>query len=769
MHAKTLASRGISGFCVLALALLLASCKIGRDPSYTVGGTVSGLNGAGLVLQNNGGDNLAISANGAFTFSTPLKKHASYSVTVLTQPSGQTCTVANGSGSIGGDKVTNVAVTCVSNGFTVGGTVSGLTGTGLVLQNNGGNDRAISVNGAFTFSATLANAATYSVTVLTPPSGQGCSVANGSGSIAGANVTNVSVACAAPPAAPILSLGFGVKELKFTWPAVGGADFYRLLENPDGVSGYSQVATNIAALSYNHSIPVHRRLNASYIVEACNIGGCTPSFAQTLGPNSLTQAIGYFKASNTGVGDQFGFSVALSGDGNTLAVGAPNEDSSSTGINSAPNELAANAGAVYVFTKSAGSWLQQAYVKASNAGANASFGISVALSGDGNTLAVGARSEASSTTGINSTPDQSAPSAGAVYVFTRTTGNWSQQAYVKASNTESGDFFGSAVALSGDGNTLAVGAVFESSALIGVTPGIVNEATAGNAAFFAGAVYVYARIAGSWSQQAYVKASNTESADLFGNSVALSGDGSTLAVGAPLEDSSLTGVFPGSVNETTSGNAATNSGAVYVYTRNAGTWSQQAYVKASNTGEGDNFGNSVALSGDGNTLAVGAPFEDSSSTGINSTPNESATDAGAAYVYSRSAGTWSQQAYVKASNAGAGDNFGTSIALSGDGNALAVGAPLEDGGGTGIGSTPDELAIDAGAAYFYTRSTGTWSQQTYVKASNPDTLDNFGTSVALNSDGNTLAVGAKLEDGSSTGIGGTPDNSAANAGAVYLY
>jgi hypothetical protein len=298
----------------------------------------------------------------------------------------------------------------------------------------------------------------------------------------------------------------------------------------------------------------------------------------------------------------------------------------------------------------------------------------------------------------------------------------------------------------------------------------VNEATAGNAAFAAGAVYVYARIAGSWSQQAYVKASNTESADLFGNSVALSGDGNTLAVGAPLEDSGLTGVTAGPVNEAASGNAASNSGAVYVFARTGTTWSQQAYVKASNTGEGDNFGNSVALSGDGNTLAVGAPFEDSSSTGINSTPDESATDAGAAYVYSRSAGTtWSQQAYVKASNAGARDNFGTSIALSGDGNALAVGAPLEDGGGTGIGSTPDESAIDAGAAYFYTRSTGTWLQQTYVKALNTDTLDNFGTSVALNSDGNTLAVGAQLEDGSSTGIGGPPNNSAANSGAVYLY
>jgi len=103
---------------------------------------------------------------------------------------------------------------------------------------------------------------------------------------------------------------------------------------------------------------------------------------------------------------------------------------------------------------------------------------------------------------------------------------------------------------------------------------------------------------------------NGEGADLFGTSVALSGDGNTLAVGAPGEDSALTGVRAGIVSEATSGNGASNSGAVYVFARTGTTWLQQAYVKASNTGEGDNFGNSVALSGDGNMLAVGAPFED---------------------------------------------------------------------------------------------------------------------------------------------------------------
>jgi len=761
MHASTPLSRGISGICVLALALLLASCKASKQQNFTVGGAVSGLTGTGLVLQINGGSDLAISTNGSFTFPAKLKKDASYNATVLTQPSGQSCTVANGTGTVS-TNVSNVAVACAASGSTVGGTVSGLTGAGLMLQNNGGNDLAISADGPFTFPTAMASGANYDVAVFTQPSGQGCSVANGSGNIAGANVTNVEVTCAGAPAAPTLSLGFGVKELRFTWPAVGGADFYRLLENPDGVSGFIQVATNVTALSYNHTIPVHRRLNAEYILEACNIGGCTPSLSLTLGTN-LTQAIGYVKASNPGVSDEFGRSVALSGDGNTLAVGAPNEGSSTTGINSTPNESAANAGAVYVFARSAGTWLQQAYVKASNTGAGDAFGIAVALSSDGDTLAVGAWNEDSGSTGVNSTPNESAPDAGAVYVYARTAGTWSQQAYVKASNSEAMDIFGNSVALSGDGNTLAVGAVFESSALTGVTAGIVTEAAAANFASFAGAVYVYTRNAGAWSQQAYVKASNTETMDLFGNSVALSGDGNTLAVGAVWEASGSIGI------NSTPNESAFGAGAVYVYTRAAGTWSQQAYVKASNTGASDEFGTSVALSGDGNTLAVGAPFEAGSGTGIGSASNESAANAGAAYVYNRIGATWSQQAYVKASNTQAGDNFGTAVALSGDGNALAVGTPFEDSSGTGIDSTPDELTENSGAAYFYARTAGSWSQRAYVKAPNPEHTDKFGTSVALSGDGNTLAVGAQLEDGSSTGVGNTPNNSAMNAGAVYLH
>ena len=170
-----------------------------NDPTFSIGGTVSGLAGSGLVLQNNGGNNLTISADGAFSFSTEVADGGSYAATVLTQPSdpSQTCTVSNGTGTVSGAAVTNVMVTCVTDTFTVGGSVTGLAGSGLVLQNNAGDDLTISANGAFTFSTALDDASAYAVTVLTQPGSpmQTCSVTDGAGSLAGANVTNVTVTC----------------------------------------------------------------------------------------------------------------------------------------------------------------------------------------------------------------------------------------------------------------------------------------------------------------------------------------------------------------------------------------------------------------------------------------------------------------------------------------------------------------------------------------------------------------------------------------------
>ena len=164
---------------------------------YTVSGTVSGLVGT-VVLQNNGADNLSVSANGAFTFATGIADGASYIVTVKTQPSGQTCTASNNTGTIAAANVTNVSVVCAENTFTVGGTVSGLTGTGLVLQDNSADNLSIASDGTFTFAAPVADGGGYTVTVKTQPTNpnQTCTASSNTGTIAGANVTNVSVVCA---------------------------------------------------------------------------------------------------------------------------------------------------------------------------------------------------------------------------------------------------------------------------------------------------------------------------------------------------------------------------------------------------------------------------------------------------------------------------------------------------------------------------------------------------------------------------------------------
>jgi hypothetical protein len=192
----------------LTAALLFGACSNGRGsvdsgeqvapPKVSIGGTVNSLVGSGLVLQNNGGDDLAVNANGAFSFTTTVDAGSPYNVTIKTQPTGQACSVSNPSGNAGTSNVTSVAVNCATGSFTVGGTVSGLNGSGLVLRNNGGDDLAIASNGSFTFATELASGSTYEVTVATQPTNppQTCTVADGSGTGAGTSIRTVKVTCA---------------------------------------------------------------------------------------------------------------------------------------------------------------------------------------------------------------------------------------------------------------------------------------------------------------------------------------------------------------------------------------------------------------------------------------------------------------------------------------------------------------------------------------------------------------------------------------------
>jgi hypothetical protein len=505
------------------------------------------------------------------------------------------------------------------------------------------------------------------------------------------------------------------------------------------VNGVDVVSGNASA-----PIPLVVGENTVTVIVTAEDGVSTGTYTVTVtraSANEFAQQA-YIKASNPGDADQFGYSIALSGD--TLAVGAFHEDSGATGIGGdGSDSTAPQSGAVYIFIRDGAGWSQQAYIKASNTESKDRFGISLALSGD--TLAVGAYWEDSSAIGIDGDEnDNSQTDAGAVYVFTRSGTVWTQQAYLKASNTGNGDAFGWSVALSGD--TLAVGATGEASD---------GSSQSNNDLSNAGAAYVFTRSGTKWTQQAYLKASNIGSDDSFGYSVALDGD--TLAVGADREASKSTGIDGDQTD-----NSLANAGAVYVYTRSGMTWSQQAYIKASNTGSNDVFGWSLALFDD--TLAVGAAGEASGNGDQN---DDSASSAGAAYVFTRSGAAWSQQDYIKASSAGEADQFGWSLSLTGD--ILAVGAPREDSSATGVGGDQGNDGLpDSGAAYLFIRSGTVWSQQDYVKPAVTDNGDLFGYSVALS--GDTLAAGAPGEDGSATGVDGdATDNSLGGSGAAYVF
>jgi hypothetical protein len=485
--------------------------------------------------------------------------------------------------------------------------------------------------------------------------------------------------------------------------------------------------------------------------------------------------VGYIKASNPSERAQFGDAIALSGDGNTLAVGARAESSAAAGINGNQTDASAfSSGAVYVFARAGDRWVQQAYLKASNPGINDQFGHLVALSADGNILAVSAPFEDSRATGVDGDQaDNSLEQSGAIYVFARRGAVWFQQAYLKASNpgeAEDGDQFGFSLALSDDGTTLAAGAISEDSA-----DARINGNQADNTANNAGAVYVFARTGSRWSQQAYVKSSSPNGADandLFGYSVGLSADGNTLAVGA-YDEAGSSNIINGPED-----NNAPGTGAVFVFTRSGASWSRQAYLKASTQDRADSLGAWVAISDDGNTVAAGAPDEDSLTTGINTVETGHSgrigtlddISVGAAYVFIRSGTKWFQQASFKASNSGIEDWFGVRLALSGDGNTLAVSAPNEDGAAKGInGRQDDNSAGEAGALYLFTRAGATWTFQSYVKGSNTEAFDEFSSGVALSRNG-ALAVGARSEDGGARGANGNGnDNSVTGSGAVYLF
>jgi hypothetical protein len=521
-------------------------------------------------------------------------------------------------------------------------------------------------------------------------------------------------------------------------------------------------------------------MSTDYFVLASSSGEFELSSEATISTDDINKMIGYFKTSNTGEGDYFGENgVALSGDGHILAVGAYGESNSASGVITDGSEVSDvgtinESGAVYIFSNNSGKWIQTAYVKASNPSSYSGFGFDLALSDDGTTLVVGAYGESNGAAGVfmNSsdiTDSSTLTESGAVYVFNYNDGAWIQSAYIKASIPGESEYFGGRVALSGDGSTLVVTASDENNGLTGViTDGSETRQEIGTASS-SGAVYSYSKntdgtwvqtayikapettMAGFgysaalsfngdtlavgnaeeqvyifnassdiWSQTTYLEASNKSSNDSFGSNLSLSHDGNTLAVSASKEDNSATGIFTDNSESAGDISKENDSGAVYLFTNSSVGWTQSAYIKASNTESSDYFGHSIALSGDGNILAVGAYREDNSATGIIIDGSEStatggdidtATDSGAVYLFTNNDGVWIQSAYIKASNTGAGDDFGYGLALTNDGTTLAVGARLEDSSQTGIITDGtenkqteeggDDTAYGSGAVYVY--------------------------------------------------------------------
>lgn len=406
------------------------------------------------------------------------------------------------------------------------------------------------------------------------------------------------------------------------------------------------------------------------------------------------------QASLTAPSTYFGISVGISG--NTAVIGSRN--------------------GAYVFVANNGVWSTEAFLPTPSTITNddSSFGQVVAISGD--TIAVGAFCE--------QVPGSFA-CRGAVYVFTRQDGVWTQQAHITPPHPQNLDF-GSSLGLSGD--TIVVGCDDSSNAK-GVN-GNENDTSAPDS----GAAYVYTRSGTEWTQQAYLKASNSEAGDDFGispdfNSVAIDGD--TIVVTAVGESSDATGV-----NGNQNDNSAPGSGAAYVFVRSGGVWTQQAYLKG-NSPLNEEFGWSVAISGD--TIAVGEVGDASSATGVNGDPtNQSAPGSGAAFVFVRAAGTWTPQAYLKASNTDANDDFGANVAVSGD--RIVVGSPFERSASPGVnGDQSDNSVRNAGAGYLFLRTGSAWSQEAYLKAATIFQDAQFSTGLAVS--GDTIISGTIVGSG----------------------
>ena len=427
----------------------------------------------------------------------------------------------------------------------------------------------------------------------------------------------------------------------------------------------------------------------------------------------------------------------------TLAgcTGGDEEDESGVDLTEPPNDSSSS---TQTLEDSTPLTQQVAKLIASDGDERDSFGSSVAVSEDGSTAIIGAPRD----------EDPNGRHAGSVYVFSVSADNWGQQAKVTPDNGAKNDRFGSSVAVSNDGSTAIIGATGARSS------------------------YVYESSGGSWSQQAKVTPDNGAKNDRFGSSVTVSNDGSTAIIGSLGENNS-------------NGESA---GSAYVFEGSGSTWDKHDKIIADDGAKNDTFGAQVAVSGDGSTAIIGAPYGD----------NSNGRDAGSAYVFRASGGSWSQQAKLSADDGGSFQYFGWVVAVSGDGSTALIGATAPEAksvyvfkasGGSWTQQTkfstnysdgfPSSVAMSsdgttaiigaqddsgpsgggAGAAYIFRASGGSWSQQPKLVADDGDSSDQFGAQVAVSGDGSTVIIGAPADE-DPNGSGTKPGT---GAGSAYVF
>lgn len=541
-------------------------------------------------------------------------------------------------------------------------------------------------------------------------------------------------ASAPPPVSEVWVQVDGIKALRLEWvPAAGAETQFLQIEWP-GVDEAAWPLIEVAPGTGSHRLEVFVPVatSARFRIRSCNLTGCSESPWATV--PDLASAVGYVKAGQALSGDWFGHAVALSGDGSRLAVASWLDDGTVGGID--PTQVPSpgfDAGAIEVYRHEGGSWQREAVIKAPTPGWGDRFGTDLALSDDGQVLITGVPNEDGSGSGVGSNPSvRGAWDSGAAQVYERgADGQWRHVAYLKADVATAYRQFGQHVALSGDGLWAAV-------------------SERGNSAMRA---HLFKRTGSGWAAAASLPSVGNRIDDLGGRRLALDRLGRTLVFGVGTDTAGGPGVNPVPDGE------VDGAGTVFVFERNAqDVWGLSTRIRADVLHHGMNFGWSTALSADGSRLVVGT-----SATVYSSYE-------GGAFVFDRSVAGWQATDTLQPLTRSGARGFGFAVAISHDGQTVAVSDVDESGPGLGSDFTASAGAGGGAVSVFLRSPAGGWTAQPAISASNEQPGLLFGWSLSLAGDGQSLAVGAPGDPSGASGVGGDPFGQAAQrSGAVHLY